>query len=306
MSLFGLELPKSVTTAASNIYGNAVAAFDKVTTAGTWTNLLDPSKARLTVAGLFSGGGSPAYTSNTARFANTIEDWRVKVSLAAGADYFYAATTSADRGILEPLSITGGVIFPYTPQISVTHTARYGSQALTHSNYTNYSYEGSDVAAITITGEFTAQNSTEAAYVMACIQFFRSATKMWWGSDSRAGNPPPMVFLTGYGENYFPNVPCVITSFQHTMPQDVDYVQATSTFELVPASVVSRGNNPSASVSQAATTQTQTTMIPTTSQIVITLQPIYSRKNIYENFSLDSFAKGALLGDKKSGKGGFI
>jgi hypothetical protein len=138
---------------------------------------------------------------------------------------------------------------------------------------------------------------------------------MWWGSDSKAGSPPPMIFLTGYGDNYFPNVPCVLTSFQHTMPQDVDYVQAItqvggSTVSPVPMSAnqaAAAGGGPGSAPSSSKVTSTsksQMTMIPVTSQIQVTLQPIYSRKNIYNNFSLDAFAKGALLGGPDGG--GFI
>jgi hypothetical protein len=47
-------------------------------------------------------------------------------------------------------------------------------------------------------------------------------------------------------------------------------------------------------------------MIPTNSSIAVTLQPIYSRKNVYENFNLDEFAKGNLVGNPSAGKGGFI
>ena len=265
------------------------------------TDFLQPDAARRKIAGLLPGGVRSAAKANAVpAFSSDNADWRVKVSLAKGATYFYKNADENEHGILAPLAATGGVIFPYTPQVSVTHAARYGASQLTHSNYTNYSYEGSEVQTISINGDFTAQNREEAAYVLACIHFFRSATKMWWGQDGLAGTPPPMVFLTGYGKNYFPNVPCVITSFQHTMPQDVDYISAGNV-----KTVVSQSPNYYEKARKDNVTLGSDTRIPTTSQISIQLQPIYSRKNIYNNFSLDKFAKGELLGGKDTG-GGFI
>jgi hypothetical protein len=318
MSLFDsqMQIPQAAIDAFQNVSAAVNSAGQKALT------LFQPSQARLANAGLAAGGVAATSTSSTAtaKFSNTVKDWRVKISLADSADYFYNAAAGQDqqiREILAPLSETDGVIFPYTPNISVTHAARYGSQQLTHSNYTNYAYEGSEVQAITIAGDFTAQTQAEALYVLACIQFFRAATKMWFGgnSGSHVGNPPPMVFLNGYGDQYFPNVPCVITSFTHTMPPDVDYIAAplsiatNATMTYRQDVTLAAGTQFSQSVSQIKTApvvKNLTTMIPTQSQITVTLQPIYSRKNIYDNFSLDKFAKGELLGSKVAGKGGFI
>ena len=291
---------------------------------GKILDAIDPRSARLQLAGLVEGGAKKtASTVNSrAKFSDSDIDWRVKISLAKDATYFY--NTGIDAGLLEPLRASGGVIFPYTPTISVSHAARYSSQSLTHSNYTNYSYEGSEVQQISIAGDFTAQNNIEAAYVLACIQFFRAATKMWFGSGERAGNPPPVVFLNGYGSHYFPNVPCVVTSFQHTMPADVDYISAITTstngYSAESRRVTSYPGEDNQSSAEdrrlglvrpayspvSKSTNAATTMIPTTSTLTINLQPIYSRKNVFSNSNLDKFAKGDLIGDPKTGQGGFI
>lgn len=253
-------------------------------------NAIDPSGARRQIANLLFGGGKPGSAlagAAPAFVSRTESDWRVRVSLATKANYFYK---DSNPGILAPLVETNGVIFPYTPTVSVTHTAKYNAQSLTHSNYTNYAYEGSEVQAISIAGEFTAQDSKEAQYVLACVQFFRAASKMWFGAgDNKVGMPPPMVFLSGYGQNYFPNVPCVITSVQHTMPADVDYISTGS------AQVGDNGTS--------CTFKSTSTRIPTQSQITITLQPIYSRKAV-TGFNLDDFAKGKLIGSDSAG--GFL
>jgi hypothetical protein len=226
---------------------------------------------------------------NASAGATPVKDWRVKISLPAKSGLKYDQSNPflnilGDR--------TQGVVFPYTPNITVTHNARYSEQALTHSNYKNYFYEGSDVAAINIVGDFTVQNKDEALYVLAAIYFFRSCTKMFWGSDADAGNPPPIVYLDGYGDYYFPHVTCVVTSFQHTMPADVDYVEVA----------YSQGSNTVSNPPVMSTTSGQKARVPTSSQFNVTLQPIYSRQNVYKNMSLSQFSQGQLL----SNKGGFL
>lgn len=251
-------------------------------------DIVDPGKARLAISGLFSGGGN-GFKKSSGQLGWNLganskpDDWRLKVSLADSADYFYAG---GNKGVLAPLfkgnPSQNGVIFPYTPQVQVQYTARYANQKLTHSNYDAYFYEGSEVQAITISGDFTVQNIREGQYLLACIYFFRACTKMWFGQGgNHVGNPPPLVFLDGYGTHYFPHVPCVVTSFSHTMPQDCDYVEIPMV---------------------GTTAATTSTRLPTTSQISISLQPVYSRKSLAEQFSLDDFAAGKLV----QGKGGFI
>ena len=56
------------------------------------------------------------------RGERNLDDWRVRLRLAPQSDYLYNAP---DPGILSPLKQTDGIIFPYTPQITQSHTARY-------------------------------------------------------------------------------------------------------------------------------------------------------------------------------------
>lgn len=293
---FFSSISGSLSNARDTITG-AIDSAQQSTVIRKTLDIIDPGQARLALSGLLKGGSKNTGTQGltpSVKFQAESTDWRVRISLADSATYFYK---NPNPGILAPLAKTGGVIYPYTPQISVTHAARYGSQNLTHSNYTNYFYEGSEVQAINVTGEFTVQTVEEGLYVLACIQFFRSATKMFFGSGSQldngglVGSPPPMVFLNGYGSYYFPNVPCVVTSFQHTMGQDVDYVNIP-----VGGQVIKDDNGTSGRVSD------KYTRLPTVSTLAVTLQPIYSRRNLADKFSLDAFARGDLI----KGKGGYI
>lgn len=236
--------------------------------------LLDPITNRLQQSGLLGGGRSrkAQVTGTEVVFRDSQgqleRDWKVKIGVSDVSGIFYH---ESDSGILAPLSETRGVIFPYTPEITVTYQSNYSPQKFTHSNYAQYSYDQSEVQAIQISGDFTAQNKYEANYVLACIYFFRSATKMFFGSGKNIGNPPPLVFLNGYGRHYFPNVPCVITTFSHSMPGEVDYIDTG----IVDGS-------------------SEYTKIPTASKITVTLQPVYSKRKISE-FNLQDFSQGRLV-----------
>lgn len=268
-------------------YGNNGGLLDQA------LNIFDPSGVRRSVAGLFSGGasynmvGSAGINITSSAAQGQAQDWRVRISLPNANSLFYKDQSNSLQSIL---ARTNGVIFPYTPTVTVTHNARYQEQPLTHSNYKNYFYEGSDVSAIQIQGDFTVQNWDEGQYLLAAIYFFRSCTKMFVGNDPLAGNPPPIVFLDGYGDFYFPHVSCVVTSFSHTMPPDVDYI------EIPYGGLVSGGSI------TASTSTGQSVRLPTSSQITVTVQPVYSRKNSHDNFTLNKFSQGGLL----AGRGGFL
>ena len=286
MGIFDSFLP----TGTSDLVSGATSMVGKAV--NTALNIFDPSAVRLQVAGLFKGGaattapaGVSGYQINPQTTTPTATDWRVRVSLPDNSPLFY--NSYDESNIQSILYRTNGVIFPYTPSITVSHSARYQEQALTHSNYKNYFYDGSDVSAIQVQGEFTVQNWDDGQYLLAAIYFFRSCTKMFVGGDNLAGNPPPIVYLDGYGDFYFPHVSCVVTNFSHTMPAEVDYVE-------VPVSMAP-GGQPSGSTGQMA-------RLPTTSQISVTLQPVYSRRNTHDNFTLTDFSSGKLL----AGNGGFL
>jgi len=154
-------------------------------------------------------------------------DWRVRLSLAPGASYLYKDTSNK---LLEPLNATDGVLFPYTPQINVTYAANYQPTDPAHTNYKFYQYENSYVDNINIGCDFTAQDTTEARYLLAVIHFFKSATKMFYGQDQnpKPGTPPPMCFLYGFGEFQFNAHPLAITNFSYNLPNDVDYIRTGS------------------------------------------------------------------------------
>lgn len=187
--------------------------------------------------------------------------------------------------ITYPLTSTGGVLFPFTPQIQFSHKANYESESLVHTNYDHPYFRNSSVEAISVSGTFTASNSDEARYILAVIHFFRSVTKMFYGQDALAGTPPPILYLDGYGNLMIDHVPVVVTSFEYQLPQDVDYI-----------SIEDSG----ASV---------TALVPTNLTISVSLKPTYSRNIISNNFGLEKFVNGNLITGNRpggTGPGGFI
>ena len=266
---------------------------------------------------------STATKDDTANFKQK-PDWRARLSLAPNANYLYKVP-KGQAGILEPLQSTDGVIFPYTPAISVTYSAGYDPSDLVHSNYKVYQYKGSSVDTVSITADFTAQDTTEANYMLAVIHFFRSVTKMFYGQDQNPNNgvPPPLCYLSGFGAYTFDAHPLVVTNFTYSTPTEVDYIRAGSQTNQ-PGVNISQQNNilnsfvpsvvrtvinglapklPNFST-QNSMINSEATYVPTKLQLQITCIPIVTRNDISNKFSLKEYATGALLrGSKRSGGG---
>ena len=260
---------------------------------------------------------NPLDVTNQANLAQQDpKDWRFRIRLAPGSDVLYK--DGNQNSILRPLYHTDGVIFPYTPQVMVNYQANYSETTPTHSNYKQYFYQSSQISDIQITGTFTAQSTREADYMLAATHFFRSATKMFYGQDSQRGNPPPLVFLEGFGDNQFNNQPCVIQQFNYVLPPDVDYVRTTgpqSGVDLTEPRAARNGyRSPLARLFELFTNgiskgaestyygnrsrdlaNAESSYVPTKMEVMLTLHPIVSRKRQSGEFSLNDYANGEGL-----------
>jgi hypothetical protein len=253
--------------------------------------------------------------SNLAQQMPVNTDWRVTLRLAPGATYLYNAP---DAGLLQPLKVTNGVIFPYTPTIGTAYKAMYDTYDLTHSNYRGYFYKNSYTDAVSLKATFTAQSTADAAYVLAVIHFFRSVTKMFYGQDGQRGSPPPLVFLSGLGDYQFNNHPCVVSSFGYNLPAEVDYISSGSPnnlgLNLQPLQNLysTTLNAVSPTVTRLATAflppgaqnaipaplqglLSNPTYVPSKIDIDLTLLPVQSRQQVSKQFSLKGFANGDLI-----------
>ena len=276
-----------------------------------------------TTRGLRAAAQSKATKDDATSFQKK-PDWRVRLSLSPGANYLYKVG-DGQAGILNPLQKTDGVIFPYTPAVSVTYTAGYDSSDIVHSNYKVFQYKGSSVDNLQITGDFTAQDTNEANYLLAVIHFFRSVTKMFYGQDKNPKNgvPPPLLYLSGLGTYQYDAHPLAITNFTYSLPTDVDYIRAGSqtnqpgqnlagqqtpvnTNSLQQLRTVLNKLKPTSPAwsNQQSLINSDATYVPTKMQIQLTAVPIVTRNDISNNFSLEKYATGELLrGTKRSGGG---
>lgn len=165
------------------------------------------------------------------------------------------------------------------PTITVSTKADYSPINPTHSNYTTYSYKGSMVDDITISGEFSCETEADAYYWIAATTFFKTATKMFFGQGALAGNPPIICNLTGYGSSVFDKVPVIIKDFSVDLKDDVNYIKCSAI----------DGTN---------------TWVPVLSTITVKVSPIYNRARL-RKFSLEDYAKGKTS-NTDSGGVGFI
>jgi hypothetical protein len=204
-------------------------------------------------------------------------DWRVKLSVP---DHMQSSP------LLQSLVATDGLVFPYTPTISITHAANYQPLDIVHSNYPYLAYQNSKVDSINISAKFYVEDSFEASYWVGAVHLLRSLTKMSFGESENVGAPPPIVRLSGYGDFVFNNVPVVVTSFSMDLPDDVDYISTG----LGLTGVAGSSNAEPKEVSWA----------PVKSVLNIQLHPMYSRERI-KKFNLRDFVDGAYVIDKTSG-----
>lgn len=257
---------------------------------------------------------------------NADGDWRVKLRLAPQATYLYK---DPNPGILAPLAITDGIIFPYTPTIDVQYRAEYQTYSPTHSNYAHYFYKNSSVQTVQLQAEFTAQDTVEAEYLLACIHFLKSASKMFYGQDAQRGSPPPLLYLTGLGEYQFNEAPCVISEFNYNLPKDVNYIRARSRhitrdddlqYQKPLATSVTNGNFSALNRLRTSVTNAVNggpaplqvgakpfkptpgnlgskgaTYVPTKLAMTINMLPVISRKQASQQFSLREYANGNLI-----------
>jgi hypothetical protein len=142
-----------------------------------------------------------------------------------------------------------------------------------HSNYPLNFYKNSGISDITLTAPFTVQNDDDAYYYLGMVRILTALTKMRFGaSDRLAGSPPPVCRLYAYGEYVLKNVPVVITSVRHDLPDDVDFY----TTSVLPGETVS---------------------VPTKATFTVGLKPTYSRQE------MASVTVGAFLNNAVKGQG---
>ena len=205
--------------------------------------------------------------------------------------------------------------------------ANWVSFPTTHTNYTYRGFTSSDPGGINITAPMYVEDASQALYWIAVVHYLRSLTKMFSGNDAKAGNPPPIIYLNGYGNYVFKNVPVVVESFDVALNAECDYIGVEVVGSMVSqlegiaggigdisdavGSIVSPLKPITSTVSAVANTAGQVanvlgafglggtvsggiTHVPTKSTFNVALKPMYSRRSA-RRFSLDRFVTGGYL-----------
>ena len=239
--------------------------------------------------GLFSGdSGGTAKDS----FTGAGGDWRCRLSMPSHPLF-------SSSPVLSPIRQSNGLVWPYTPTVSIIHSAQYNPISHTHTNYPFQSYRNSTVDQINVNGQFFVETEEEGKYWIAMLHFLRSVTKMAYGNNNGdiQGSPPPVMRFSGYGDYVFNNVPVVVQQFTVDLSPDTDYISvnvdsgagnaldeisaAFDALDWAGASVPSFGGGGQVHV-------------PISSLVNVTLVPAYSRRE-QAKFSLKDFVNGGLV-----------
>jgi hypothetical protein len=325
MAVRGQNLSTNI-AAGSAVFGQASTAgnvSNRVSAALTAGNAVGALSSAMRSINLPIGGEAVSdVISAVAAFAGDQagSDWRVRLSLPTWSSF-------RSSPVLRPLVEAGGLIFPYTPEITIKTGATYSKESPVHSNFQFNAYKNSEPGTIEISAPMNVEDPVQALYWIASVHYLRSLAKMFSGNDLKAGNPPPIVYLNGYGNFVFRNVPVAITNFQCRLGSDCDYI-ATDVVGSAAGKLagfadavgglsdVLGGSIPgiagaansissiAGGVGQIAgvlgtfgiggTTSGGKARVPTKSSFSITLQPMYSR-NSTRKFSLDRFVTGGYL-----------
>ena len=265
-----LNTLQSVAGSTSNITADISGSLNKLTGGNLAGGLMQLAGSISSAAGMLNNILSLKRGANLPSGAEAFIKQGTAIKLAPGAKNDWRVRITCQWNIFNSplfslLEETGGVVWPYMPNITVSTKADYTPINTIHSNYTNYAYKGSMVDDIQITGEFSCETETDAAYWIAATTFFKTATKMFFGQGEFAGSPPLICNLTGYGSSIFDKVPVIIKSFSVDLKEDVNYIRC-NTF----------GTN---------------TWVPVLSTITVTVSPVYNRQK-QRQFNLQDYAKG--------------
>jgi hypothetical protein len=308
LSAFGNSLPGAsalggIASTVQSKVGGALSGINSLqSAAGSISNIASDFSSSLNKlsGGNLSGGllGLASNVSKAAGMLNNILSLKRGANLPSGGELFMKQAASVklnsgskddwrvrincnwnlfgDNILFQKLSTTGGFVFPYLPNITVSTKANYTPVDPVHNNYPFQAYKNSAVEDITIAGDFSCETADDAAYWIAATTFFKTATKMFFGNSTNSGNPPIICSLSGYGASMFSNVPIIIKSFTVDLKDDVNYIKCN-------------------------TFGTQT-WVPIMSTITIVVSPVYNRSRLRQ-FSIQDYARGKMT---TSSGGGFI
>ena len=207
---------------------------------------------------------------------------------------------------LQPRNPVGGLTkleFPYTPQIDYSADVKYDTYNTTHTNYQLYGFTRSENPTIGLNCKFSAHSADHFQTSSNAIRFLRTYTKMNYGrTDPERGQPPRILRFYAHGNTLFHDVPVVISKFNMTFPDDVDYVKGSidETGNLIKTDVVRSAQVPSNAIPSNTAPNPSTTSnggviyLPIFFQISISLLMQQNMYDAVNDFNLKDFALGKL------------
>lgn len=163
------------------------------------------------------------------------KDFADKVLYALGTEQVtlpFSDTRKFYNFLQAQLGEVGGLIFPYTPKISMSYAVNYETTDIPQSNVQYNSYKNSPPPSIDVTAHFTADNNGQAKHMLSAIWFLQALSKCDVGDGktyytttvkSGGGLPPPVLYFNAY-EQMLENIPVVLKSFSFSYPDDIDYI----------------------------------------------------------------------------------
>jgi len=207
-----------------------------------------------------------------------IEDRRARITPKSSSSIEQLLGPDSEDNVLQPLVRAGGLIFPYTPSVTVQYVSNYNPMSFSETNYSYKSWTNSDVSDITVVGLFTASNIQEARYMLAAIHFLKGATKGGFGLNDKLRGVSPAVYHFNYlGEYQFKNVPVVISNVTLDYSKDDDYVP-----------VMVAGNDTK-------------DYVPASMEVTAILSPQYNTQVVRDKFDIKKFREGGYLDDTGDG-----
>jgi len=273
-----------ITSAGTNGSSSALLGLGSTTAAQVGTSVVNTSTSQFSFTTASTGiNGVANSLTNTVGGAgstssNNAVDFRVRLRAqgdnpAAKAKVYGPANNSSN--ILNILYDTNGMMFPFTPTIQWSQAVEYDTMHFVHSNQDFQSYKNTPSTTIEITGQFTFQNQREGEYMLACMHFLRTVSKMYFGQTNAAlaGLPPPILLFSGYGNYMFNDLPVIVKSHSYSLDNTVDYVTIN--------------------------TAGGTARLPAIMTIAVSLVVQNTAKDLRTKFDLDQFRTGALMRNNK-------
>lgn len=190
--------------------------------------------------------------------------------------------------------------FAYTPQIDYSTDVKYDTYNTTHTNYQLYGYTRTENPQINMNCKMSAHTKEHFDLSHYTIRFLRTYSKMNYGRlDENRGIPPRILRFFAYGEQMFSDVPVVISKFNITFPDDIDYVKGTfnSAGRVISTESSPRSSTPSTDIHNQSVTVTGTrpdVYLPVFFQISISFLVQQNMYRAVSEFNLDKFAAGEL------------